>query len=471
MISLRKVEKSVTIKNNGNEIATIDLQPSSITNKIEIVLEFIEDVSKLLGSEFDDWFSNFITNYRDSDPSLRFEIVSNEVPNIIKFCDKYIELKDIKFSQFVNRSKSKKTSIIFDEDEILQLTKLSSYLKIYSIIFNTNLRLNEKQHRVIFNNIIKNNSNLISKVFELVRMKTYTYNYTDRFMWIYIDIIQGKELESHIMEIFNFIMNEILVLCKVDKNPITFFVTVIETSVYWLLRGIYKTTLVFHEENISNIQTIAFDVLRGCISNDIIKRLWKTGLKYCHGLIEDNNPYGSPDKDLIEFQKRISKIESIAPAWKFILFPILSRSLGICYNDLLNLDPENTAPIAVYCSSLLRSIFKGGFDSLFDILRYYTDSSIIMTTYKIKDITSFVNEVRNMGFLGMKTVLYPYKLISYFTGVITKSKYRDILTGDIILPTRSSEVEHDCIEFFIRFFSGNLDEHLKLFKSKLLTFI
>ncbi len=48
-----------------------------------------------------------------------------------------------------------------------------------------------------------------------------------------------------------------MVLCQLEKNPITYFVTVVDTAIIWILRSVYKASIIYSDEITSGeIQTI-----------------------------------------------------------------------------------------------------------------------------------------------------------------------------------------------------------------------
>ena len=225
MIKFEKHETKSWTVTAGDRDFPLKMTASSITNKFNIVTDFIERISQLCGQEFDDWLYEFLSKYVD-DPEKRFVYLSENVPMIKKYVDKTIEVENVDFSQFVDESKAKKTSILFNADEIKRIFQLSSYLKLYAIISNSeNMRLSDRLHKKIYNQLADDilETEIVFKIFNVIKTKTFRYNLTDRYMWDYIKMIQGKGIDVHVIEIFNFIMNSILVLCD-GRNPITYFV-------------------------------------------------------------------------------------------------------------------------------------------------------------------------------------------------------------------------------------------------------
>ena len=286
MIKFEKIknEKEYNISLDEKKITSIKLTPSSITNKFYVVTSFIESMSEYIGSEFDNWFINLINEYNSIEESLnieeeinpdkptRFSVLKNNLNNIIDFVNRYIDYLDIDFSKFVDEKKSKKNSILFRKDEIKLITRLSGYLKVYSIFFNSNnLRLDNRMHRVVYNILSDelSNTDVINKVFNIIKTRTFRYNLTDRYMWDYIKMVQCKSIDVHVIEIFNFIMNSILVLCETDKNPITYFIGVVEESVKWFLRSVYKGSIIYDDSistediqgvNVNNLKTYCYNI-------------------------------------------------------------------------------------------------------------------------------------------------------------------------------------------------------------------
>jgi hypothetical protein len=162
-------------------------------------------------------------------------------------------------------------------EEIFEIIKLSSYLKIYSVISNNeNLKLGQTSDREIYNLLASEivETEVIRKIYDVIKTKTFRYNLTDKFMWEYIKNVQGKDIGIHVIEIFNFIMNHILILCEDDKNPITYFVGVIDESVKWFLRSVYKGSIVYDDSiSTEDIQGINTDNLKTYSYNDTLGRL------------------------------------------------------------------------------------------------------------------------------------------------------------------------------------------------------
>lgn len=468
MINFKKeTQKVYSITRNDVEIISIKLIPSSITNKFHIICDFIEGISRTIGEEFDNWLENFLKVYNEND-ERRYVFLSENTETIKRFVDQYIDSKNIDFSLFVDMGKVKKSSILFEPHEIELITKLSGYLKLYSIIFNSqNLRVDQRLHKKIYNDLASNlgNTNIVRKVFDIVKTKTFRYNLTDRYMWDYIKMIQCKSIDVHVIEIFNFIMNSILILCEEDKNPITYFVSVVEESVKWFLRSVYKSSVIY-EDSISteNVHTLSINNLKTYSYNDTLGRLKGIAYDKLFKIMEKTSLISATedlesDKTLINFQNRCYDIKYISPLSEGIVFPILSSVTSIPYRHFKTLSPEHIAVLSSYLHGILRKVFKTEYKNLFLLLDYFPlKAAAITTTYKIKAIHEFININKDNNFFGFNTKILPHNILSFLIGRISRVDFCNIFDGNKLPGIPLSKIESDMIKFYSLLFSNKLND-------------
>jgi hypothetical protein len=467
LITIEQNEPKVwSLVKNDEEKIQIKLHSSSITNKFEIVVKFINNLIES-DKTFGEWFYNFINECQDE--NIRAVVIDKNIDKIKEFVNNYIEHTAFDYSKFVDETKAKKGSILFNVSEIKEIIKLSSYLKIYSFISNSeNLNVSDTVHKFMYNrfaeNIIK--TDVASKIFDVVKTKTFRYNMTDKFMWDYIKAIQCKDIGIHVVEIFNFIMNNIIILCEEDKNPIIYFIGVIDESVKWFLRSVYKGSIVYDDSiSTEDIHGINADNLRTYSFNDTLGKLKGIAYKKVYSELEFENSNNLPDKDnhLVNFTQRIESIEYISPLCNSILYPLLSKITGITYVHFITISPEHAAILSFYLNMLLQKVFKTEYKSLFTLLDYYpTTSPSVSTSYQIKsvqDFLNFSNKVKN--FYGFDSVIqFVYKSISHFIGRVSRISFCHLLTGQKLSGIPLSKVEQDMITFFTLFFSGKIDAQI-----------
>lgn len=470
MIKFEKNDsKSWTVTAEDREFP-LQMTASSITNKFNIVTDFIENISRLCGQEFDDWLYEFLSKYVD-DPEKRFAHLSENVPMIKKYVDMTIEIENVDFSQFVDESKAKKTSILFNADEIKRIFQLSSYLKLYAIISNSeNMRLSDRLHKKIYNQLADDilETEIVFKIFNVIKTKTFRYNLTDRYMWDYIKMIQGKGIDVHVIEIFNFIMNSILVLCD-GRNPITYFVGVVDESVKWFLRSVYKGSIIYddsvatediHSQSVNNLKTYSY--------NDTLGRLKGVAYGQIYDMIERPTLSAvdgekDSDKSIIEFQNRAGQIKFVSPLCECLVFPALSRLTNIPYIHFKTISPDHAAVLSVYLHGLLKRVYKSQYKSLFSLLDFYPlEQPSVTTTYKLKGIHNYINiQNETDNFLGFRTKLYPHRVLSYFVGRISRVSFCNIFDGQRLVGIPLSKIEDDMIRFYTLFFANKLSNEFE----------
>ena len=454
---------------NG-EILSLSLKSSSVTNKFNIVTDFAINVNQRIGEEFEVWFFNFVKNYNSED-DIRY-LTANI--NVLKsFVDRYFDDETIDYDRFVDRSKVKKGTILFEPVEIKKILVASGYLKLYSFIsIRADIVMSNFTHKTIYNMLISDImvTDVVYKIFNIVKTKVFRYNLTDRYMWEYIKMIQCKSIDVHTVEIFNFIMNSILILCEEDKNPITYFIGVVEESVKWFLRSVYKKTVVYddsiatediHGLNVDNLKTYSY--------NDTLGRLKGIAYEYIYKEIDKITPMSVDqdiDKNFSEFQQRVMGIEFISPLSDCLVFPILSRITNIPYFHFKTLSPEHSMVLSVYLQKLLQQVFKNEYADLFSMLNFYpTSQPAVATTYKIKNVnnqTGFINvQDKTNNFFGFQTKILPYKILSYFVGRTSRVNFYNIFDGKTYGGIPLSKIEGNMVKFYTLLFSGALDDKIE----------
>jgi hypothetical protein len=459
--------KTWTVFKSEKEFVEIKLQSSSITNKFEIVVNFINNLMKFHKKKFEVWFFNFLKECENEE--TRAVVIDKNIDIIKNFVDGYIDGTDFDYTKFVDESKAKKGSILFQANEIKAIIRLSSYLKVYSFLSNSeNLNVGDKLHKHIYNRFAGNliETEVASKIFDVVKTKTFRYNMTDRFMWDYIKSIQCKDIGIHIVEIFNFIMNNIIILCEEDKNPITYFVGVIDESVKWFLRSVYKGSIVYddsistediHGINVNNLRTYSF--------NDTLGRLKAIAFQKVYEELEKENAMTIGDKRdeyIITFNQRLSSIEYISPLCNSLVYPLLSRMTQITYIHFKTISSEHAAVLSYYVNILLQKAFKGEYKSLFSLLDYYPLSApSLSTTYKIKSVQDYLNLINKIqNFYGFNSKIFPYEIMSHFVGRVSRINFCHLLTGQKLSGIPLGKVEQDIIHFFVMFFSGKFEKQI-----------
>ncbi len=477
MVNFVLTEKSLQVLNDDKEIITIGLVSSSITNKFFIITNFIENISKNCQG-FDNWFCDFLTEY--STTSERFLVIEKNIPSIKKYVDEYLKIKDIKLEKFVDESKAKKTSILFSVDEIEKIIKLSCYLKIYSLICNSdNLKLDSRLHKKVYNElaseILNKDCQVVSKIFNMISTKTFRYNLTDKYMWDYIKMIHCKTIDVHIIEIFNFIMNSILILCEEDRNPITYFSSVVQESINWFLRSVYKSQIIYddtvstediHGSTIDNLKTYTYNDTLGRLKGIAFEQIYDN-LERSSVLLFSTNNENNSDQSIVDFQNRLGKIKFISPLCESLVYPVLSKVTSIPYIHFKTLTPDHAMVLSVYTQNLLRKTFDlSEYKNLFSLLSYYPKKDIaVATTYKVKAMEEFIKISQSIdNFFGFSTKIMLDNLLGYFIGRISRVEFANIFDGNELAGVPLSRIEMEMIQFYTMFFGNKYEKEFDQMK-------
>jgi len=451
MIKFEETKKrQYTIKNNGNKIIDLDLMFSPITNKFSRLTDFIEDCSLKIGEEFDNWYCKLINDYKQSD--LDYSIVKNNIDKMMEYCDKYLELKNVNFKDYINKSKISRNSIFFDEEDIKKIVQVSNYLKIYFIISqDQKLKLPIKFHKEVYNKLVSKitTCSIVYKLYKIVSSKTYEYNHTDKYMWDYIKNIYCKTTDMHIMSIFNFIMNNILVTCDSASNPIPYLISVIDESIKWILKNIYKDAIIYSEtistQDVYSVQ--GKDNLNSYAHNDTIGKL----LILSYNKLEE---IGIENID--KFKQTISGLKEISLFANYITYPILSKVLDIPFRHFLTIPVSNSYLLNILMFQYLPKDFKDKYPTIKKMLLFYnTEKPIIKTTYKIKNLPDFLKTFNT--FLSFKSYIPATELYSSIIGKLSRNSYTSFLNDRKINNFPLARLETDMVNFYNDFFNSKLD--------------
>jgi len=449
----------------------ISLVSSTVTNKYYIVTKFIERVAEHCGEDFSNWFVQFLVNCYDEDKKV--QMIIDNIPKLKGYVNDYLTAQQIDYTKFVDMTKVKKNSILFEPAEIEKIIRLSCYLKIYSIISNNiELKLGPSLHREIYNKIAEDitETDIVRKIYDIIKTKTFRYNLTDKYMWQYIKNVQGKDIDSHVIDIFNFIMNHILILCEEDKNPITYFVGVIDESVKWFLRSVYKGSTIYDDSiSTEDIQGINTDNLKTYSYNDTLGRLKVIAYEKIYDLIQRQNAMSTDDDNnendehIVSLRERAENdIEFVSPLCETLIYPVLSQMTNIPYHHFRILSPEHSCIISIYMQGLFRRVFGSEYKDLFSLLNYFpTRSPSVSTTYRIKGVHDYIQiQDSFQSFYGFNTKILPHTLLCHYVGRVSRVDFCDLLTGRKLGGIPLSKIEHNMVQFYTLYFSGQLNSQI-----------
>jgi len=534
--NLSENKKVITIEEqeSGRKIEYALGGSISILNKFEFIIDLSRDMSSNdgMGKEYSKWLFDVLHDYESAylkdmqkikddeekrkkliesgninksidntviDDTLnhRYNLLKDNIEKIKYFVDKFYSSIEFDFSQFATFEKrSKKLSskaILFNKDDIKNVLYVSSYMKIYCLIsYSTKHALGINLHRQIYNELIADfiESDVVEKIYNIVKTKTYKYNMTDKAMWEYLKNFQGKSIDAHIGETFNFLLNNILVFCEYNKNPITFMVIVIDNNSRWVLHSIYVHNIQY-EGNLSteDIHTITSDNLKTYAYNQSLGQLkslayMKIEKQVEQDILAKNLEIDDESKiesmisnEIVDINNRIDSIDKHSPIHHCLTFPLISKICDIPYYHMKTIDAKHACVLSLYLRQLLSEVFGQRYSNFFDILTYGAKSeSAVSTTFIIKSGVQFCNLANNHEFYTFKSkTKIMNKLICHFIGVLSRNKdgYRNLMPTDDnekLFKTSFpiSKIEPEIIEFFIYFWDNVFDDQIQKMRMKIL---
>ena len=453
---------------NGNEktIHNYNLIYSPGSNKYDVLFNFVQNMCNELGKECEDWYINLVKDYADKQD---FQIIYSQIDNIKKYCDEYITKLNIDFEGYIDKSKASKSSIFFDSDEIKEIVKSSSYLKVYYTLYkDMNMDIPQRFNNKIFQQLVKNitNSPIIIKLHKIVSSKTFEYNSSDKFMWQYIKNMFCRTPDMHITSIFNFVVNYIIVTCETNMNPIPYLISVIDESIKWILRTTYKDSIVYSDsistQDVNSV--VGRDNLKTYAHNNTIGQLCVMAYDALDQLFEENE---RKEAKIEEFKNKIESIKELSVISECITYPILSKILDIPFRHFQTLSVSTSYILNILLYKLMEgTYFEEHYPYMRRTLLYHNlQRPITKTSYKIKNLNKFLETFDH--FLGFKNRASVYEIYSLLIGKITKNDYVDFISGNQVMTFPINQIETEIVDFYNKYFSGKLDSELEKIRQKI----
>ena len=444
----------------------LELIPSSVTNKFKIVSDLIEEMKYIEG--FENWFSDLLSSYFDTQNS---EIVLNNADKFIEYASIYIEDKNIDYSGYTRIDKISKTSIVFDKEHIKSILVISTALKLYSILkYDKTLRVPEDMHKEIYNRMVQPciKKGSVENIYKLVRSRVCRSLVTDRRMWDFLRLTISESPESYMLKLFDFLMVNLFGILSVDKNPIPCIVSVIDDSLNWTMRSVFKDKFIYGETfgGLDDIygESISKESFLFYCCNDVIGKAAKMGLD----LLE--NEY---IKNPLEFEitkKKIEATDYISSVGKMFTLLIASKVLEIPYRFIITCPPKHSVLIGVLMYYVGEEIAKE-YPNIYEFLPaciYTKDvekrrmgSRFVKSSYKLKNSEIIINDNENTTLFGFEGKLAKIDILKTICGIFAALRREMIntATGGEIINKKISyfDLERDVILFFSKVYNNSLE--------------
>jgi len=451
----------------------ISLLPNNtISKNFDSVISSIQAMSGTIGKVFDDFIFNLISDYQECDnEKTRFIVLEKNVKKAFHFSKVFVNLNYVDYEKFADQSKRTKGSIFFDSKDIENFIKLSHALKIYSIVLNTEAGIGIEYRRTINDQFItllkaddlpKRLHNFL-KIFSIIAKKNKIRDYSEK------KIDDEDNIDNLIWETFNFILYEGLISHDYKKNPIPFFVGILNTNIKY--GGKYKpanSTVFIEDDEVDKIEdkiSKRESREKNIADNFTLNWLYRISLFYL------SSAYKSTHKSKIGNQKYVKileKIEYTSPFWVAILAPILLKTAGIGYEKLREISPKQAAVISFYFGIKLNSIFKKKYQNLFRLAYLFPINSPDFRFYRLKNVSQFINAAIQFPIKDLSPIrgsrIFIVRLIEDFIGKIKSTPFRSICTGYVINKNQTEKLESETIDYIVKYFTNGFEKEIKEFE-------
>lgn len=447
-------------------ITNLELIPSSLSNKFSIVAGLVQDMDNVDG--FSDWFEKLIKKYIED--GYNAEILLNSIDQMIEYVNAYVESKNIDFTRFSKTDKCSRTSVMFLAEDIKAIALSSTCLKLYAVFcYDVNMKLPENMHRIVYEKMVNECVSIgtTTKMFQLIRSRIYRSSITDRYMWDLIKLMISQTPETYVMTVFNFLMVNMLSTLSIERNPIPFLVSIIDDSIGWMMRTVYKDRILYSDsfggsDDIYGASLSKESFYVYCC-NDTIGKAAKVGLE----LVEQHYKLDKNQFDAV--RDRLDKIDCLTPPMKLLTLPIASKVLEVPYKYLLTCPPKH----AVLIGLLLNVLAVGVLDEQFPIISEFLisapkDPSYLSTrsSYRIRNLEFIINDETSI--FGFNSKRIKFEIMSSICGVLSASKKNlvSILDGRNLHKISYLNFEHDIIQFFTLLYSNQLENKFQIMTQK-----
>jgi hypothetical protein len=380
----------------------ISLLPNNtISKNFDSVISSIQSMSEIMGKVFDDYIFNFVNGYQNCDTEdERYAFLRKTVNKTLQFSTVFVSVNNINYREFADESQRTNDSIFFDTKNILKIFRLSQALKIFSIVLNTETGINLENRRAIWNKFITllKADHLPSKLHKFLEIlsinakKNKIRNYSEKTVADDEDNIDNLILES-----FNFILYEGLIIHDHKRNPIPFFAGILNTNIKYGGKFKSDNSIVFVDDEVDPIEeqnSRKGSKEKIIADNYTLNQLYDISFCYLSKVHQNRRKNKIGNKKLPE---HLDKVKHNSPFWDTILTPILSKAIGIGDARLRNILPQQAACISFYSGQKLNSIYSKKYTNLFRLAFLFPITQPNFRIYRLKNVSHFITPIKQLG--------------------------------------------------------------------------
>jgi len=243
------------VDDNGNTLASYTINNKSVLNKINVVVEDLND----LGKEVPDFYSFFQKLY---DEIQHYD--STLLDKLIDYANELSAIRVTDVGQYCDITKKKENSIYLDESDMCDLFVVLSILKILTpIIHSKESSQIQDQIQKILNDIAKRFELVNKKVYQIIRVKTLRGNFNDKQFMQFLKY----ELSYDYLVLYNysFITTTMFGLYNWKTNPVSYIVSIAGDNFNFLVLSYATAPIEYTHDDLPTsadfMDTIAYEMI------------------------------------------------------------------------------------------------------------------------------------------------------------------------------------------------------------------
>jgi hypothetical protein len=495
MISFEKIDdKTYKMKSNrGREFHLMLLPKTRITKEFNIVESDISEMSKVLGEDFDQYIFDLLCEYhrfRRTDDEEKFDFLTDQADMIVGYANIFVDRNRVNYSTLVDASNTTQPYSIANQAKTV--IKLSSALKIFSLLFNTRSGPSRDYPGKLFDLLsdatyggmsAKRWINLVITSLgsgSYVTPKRTITTDSDLISLIFPAKRHAYEINFDWMEAMERII-KILPILEHNRNPIRFFFSVIHMVRKGKWRSVFQPYAIRYKEGGEDEdgKDDRIKRKRKILPSRVYQRalameLKKLRLKIKSPLFRSirvslkGKSMEGKGAAIHSVQKRVRSITYNSPFWGSVTVPLLERIFKIRYKSghdkLLGMPPGDAALLSYYIGQRLKSIFGVPYGYLFEFACYFPKTKCQESTaYRLRNVEQFIDTTlklkrENLLRWGFPSRISFARYLERFIGTMRTATLFNIVTGQGI-SVDDTRLEKEAIDYFFHFlFTDKLDE-------------
>lgn len=244
-----KVEKKsiITFYNPSNESdeIVINLTMPAVINKSKKFIEHLNTILNAVGEE--QWYFNILKKFKATQDH---DVVYNEF--LDKACDiseRYSDMRDDLYPTFADKKKKTDNSVFFEVSHIKQIYMINVIVKLLVPFTSSNLveKDQDKLSKQAFTYVIEKENllDIITKIHDLIHRKLFRCVGLDPTVMKTIQLRSTMSEHDFVLYLFDYIISAILAIYDIERNPITFIVTSVDSIMTWHFKGLYQKAIAY----------------------------------------------------------------------------------------------------------------------------------------------------------------------------------------------------------------------------------